>query len=72
MCGGEDNVSLKGKGIPWLNRPSGLQEIKAAIISIQSEQEGGAVVSLPHRPSSPPSKHAWYSLLLVAESTPEP
>ena len=73
MCVSEDNISLNGKykDIPWLDRPSGLQEIEAARISVQSEHEGGAVATLPHRRSSPPNRHAWYSLLSVAESTPE-
>jgi hypothetical protein len=74
MCGGEGNVSLNGKGKVihvWAGHP-GLQEIEAARISTQAEHEGGAVVSLPHRPALPPSRHAWYSWLREAESTPGP
>jgi len=41
-------------------------------ISWQSTYEDGKVVSLTHRPRSPPKKHSWYSLLLEAESTPGP
>jgi hypothetical protein len=50
MCGDEDHVSpeVKFKGIPWLERPSGLQEIEAARISFQAGCEGGEVVSLTH------------------------
>ena len=35
-------------------------------------QDGGKVVSLTYRPSLLPKKYPRYSLLLEAESTPEP
>jgi len=38
----------------------------------ESVHEGGKVVSPTHRPSLPPRKYTWYSLLLEAEPTPEP
>jgi hypothetical protein len=37
-----------------------------------TEQDGGKVVSLTHRPPLPPSKYTWYSFLLEAESTSGP
>jgi hypothetical protein len=34
--------------------------------------DGGEVVSLTSRPPFTPQEDSWYSLLLEAESTPEP
>jgi hypothetical protein len=51
-----------------LDRPQGLQMVKASRIFRQSAHEGAKVVSTTHRPPLP----RWYSFLLEAELTPGP
>jgi hypothetical protein len=52
-----------------LDRPSGLQEVKAPRISRQLAHKGGKVVSHKHRLSLFPREDPLYSFLLEAEST---
>jgi len=58
--------------ITGLDRPLGLQEVKASRISIQSAHRGCMFVSPMHRPPLGPRRYSWYPFLLKAESTPGP
>jgi hypothetical protein len=55
-----------------LDRPSGLQEVKAPRIPRQSACEGSKVVRATHRPPLPPGEFIWYSFLLQVQSNPWP
>ena len=55
-----------------LDRPQGLQEVETLRIFRKFSHEGGKVVSPTHRPPLPTMKNSKYSILLEAESTPEP
>jgi len=57
--------------ITGVDRPLGLQEVEAPIISRQSSCEGGKVVSPKLRPPLLHRRHAWYSFLLEAGWTPK-
>jgi len=46
---------------PGLDRPLGLREVEASIISRQSAQEGGKIASHTHRPPLPPRRYPSYS-----------
>jgi hypothetical protein len=48
-----------------VGRPLGFP-VKALRIYIQSEHEGGKVVSFKHRPTLPPRQNTWHSFLLEA------
>jgi len=51
--------------------PRGFQEVKVPDY-VAMAQDGGKVVSVTHRLHFTPRKYSWYSLLLEAESNPEP
>jgi len=55
--------------ITGLDRPLGVKEVEAPIISSQSAHEGGKVLSPSHLPPLTPRRYPWYSFMLVAEST---
>ena len=68
-------MMVKGKGKAVLlqawSGPEGSRKLRFPDF-MTTAQDGGKVVSLMHRPSLPPRKYSWYSLLLEAESTPGP
>jgi len=66
-------IKGKGKAVPlqaW-SGPEGSRKLRFPDF-MTTAQDGGKVVSLTHRPPSPPRKCSWYSFLLEAESTPGP
>jgi len=63
----------KGKAVPlqaWTG-PEGSRNLRF-LDYVTTEQDGGKVVSLTHRPLFTPRKYSWYSFLLEAELTPGP
>jgi hypothetical protein len=63
-------IVKKGKAVPlkaWTG-PEGSRKLRFPDF-VTTAQDGGKVISLTHRPPSPPRKCSWYSFLLEDEST---
>jgi hypothetical protein len=67
-------VKGKGKAIPVTGHggPKGCETSRFPHYLDNRLTDGGKVVSLTRRPPFTPQEDSWYSLLLEAESTPEP